>query len=70
MTQFVIVSTFISNHFQTNKRLRSCLVLMFMRTVIKNIKNIIFMFFKNYSCFLNLMFVIFSVFFIKKKKKI
>ena len=36
--------------------------------VIGNIKNIIFMIFENYYCYLNLMFYELSVLFIKKKK--
>ena len=40
-----------------------------MRTVFKNTENIILVFSKNCSCYLNLMFYLFSVFFIIKKNK-
>ena len=41
---------------------------LFLRTVVENTKNTIFVFFKNCFCYLNLVFSTFSVFFKTKKK--
>ena len=47
----------------------SCFFKLFLRTVFESIENIILMLSENCYCFLNLMFYVFSVFFITKKKK-
>ena len=40
-----------------------CFFFFFLRTVFKNIGNTILVFFKNYYCFLNLVFFVFFMFF-------
>ena len=45
----------------------SCFLKLFLKIVFKNIENIIFVFSKNYYCYLNLVFDVLSIFFENKK---
>ena len=57
-----------SKHLGLSKKKKRAILFFFMKTIFENIENTIFIFFKTFSCFPNLMFHVSFMFFGENKK--
>ena len=58
-----------SKHLGLSKKKKGAILFFFMKTIFENIENTIFVFFKTFSCFPNLMFHVSFMVFRRKKKR-